>query len=370
MTMAESADRAMAHGVRVCMNGRLDSAEEAEMLDFLARCPSASYLQRPDWPALCPPPARHSYTVIRARDSSGALVAAGLARLSRLAPRRFLASFRRGPVARTPEDLAHALPAIGSALREAGCCSVLVSPRWSGADAGEASRVLRSLGAMPRPDWDQPLHVTTGLISLSGSGEDLSGRLKQRCRRQIRKAEKCGLSVRPAATLEDAMLFEPVLRQFYEKRGLDLASLPPVSAQWRMTRERGAFLLGWLDGRVVAGHVMIADGSRAFWLVLARLDSLKGIPAGYALVWEALKTAQVQGFEAYDMAGISAANADGEAAADNAAAQRDQFKRAFGPEVVQLVPAHVLPLRQPEHAILFGLRSRYRAAAADRRPTG
>jgi len=195
------------------------------------------------------------------------------------------------------------------------------------------------------------------MVDLSGDAAALAARLKQRCRRQIRKAEQMGLVVRPAATLDETLAYRPVLERFHAERGLGLESIPPIEAQWAMTRGRGAFLLGWLGGEVVAGHTVMAEGDRGFWLTLAAREVAPDLPKGYALVWEALRLCQAQGLKRYDMAGAPAADRLARGAVGEA---EQQFKAAFNPETVALTPAVAIALRRPEHDLLFTLRRAYR----------
>jgi len=353
-------------GLRIRVEQSLTPKAKRQLLEFLATCPPANWMQCPEFPRRCPPPARHRYVMLSAKERHGQLAGFGLARLSRLMPGRYLASFRRGPVTSSPENLARILPGFAARLRQMGCCSMQLNPRWSGAeDVAEVTRILQQAGARQLPAEEQSLHAATALVDLSGQPEDLMGRLKQRCRRQIRKAAKAGLEVRPAETEAQAQAFGALMRTFFQARGLGMESVPPVERQWAMTRERGAFLLAWQQDHLMGGHVMIGDGDRAFWLVLARAEGQRAAaPAGYPLIWEALKLAQAQGFAFYDMAGAPPGGGSGAAAADAGARNRDQFKSAFNPDVTPLVPAHVLPLRQPDHAVLFGLRQKARSLRA------
>ncbi|MEW2912747.1 GNAT family N-acetyltransferase [Leisingera sp. JC11] len=358
--MLQQLDTANA-GIRVSLDQVLPSAVRSKVEAFLQDCPPATWLQSPGFTACCPPSPRHRYLTLTAYYPDGRIAGFGVARLTRLAPGRYLANFRRGPVTGTPEALAHILPAFAARLRREGCCSMQLNPRWSGQqDVQRVCGGLEAAGAVRLPSDAQSQHADTALVGLNGSAEQLQSRLKQRCRRQIRKSQKAGIEVRPAASLEEALQFEPLMQAFFRARGLGLESVPPVASQWQMTRGRGAFLLAWQARRLVAGHVMIADGSRAFWLVLARCDEGSSAAAGYPLVWEALKIAQAQGFARYDMAGAAGLPGAGGAHTSRGSRNRAQFKSAFNPDVVPLVPAYVLPLRQPSHTLLFNLRHAYR----------
>lgn len=341
------------------LDGALDPAEEAEIAAFVKESPAASYLQRPDWPRLRPPPRRHRYVHLRCRHG-GKLVAIALVRLTRLAPGRWLAAVRRGPVTGSLDDLVAALPALLAALRAHGACTAVLNPRWEDAAAGDAVRILRDAGGEVLPDGEQALHRATAYVDLEGDDAALLARFKGRARRQLRKAEAAGLKARPARSLDEAMLYAPILEGFHADRGLSLENVPDVATQWRLTREGGAFVLGWLDGRVVGGHTAIGDGRRAFWLTLAATDLGGDVPRNYPLLWEAMRCCRAQGFPLYDMAGIAPTDRRAADALGLPEAYRDQFKNAFAPVTVELTPAVVFALRRPDHDVLFALRRRWR----------
>lgn len=336
-----------------------------EVSAFVAAAPSGSYLQMPDWPARCQTPAHHTYVHLLARDAEGQLLGYGLTRLTRLLAGYKLATLRRGPVTLTPADLVDVSRGFAAELRKVGCCSMALNPRWqSDGPVADACLQLRKLGATELEQHSQPLHQATLLVDLSGDEADISTRLKQRARRQIRKAEKMGLTLRHVDTLEDAQRFGPLIETFHEERGLGLDGIPAVDELFAITRDRGVFLIGEVEGRIVCGHVAIPDGDRAFWLVMASDDTVRNIPKNYPLVHEAMRTAQAQGFRWYDMAGTPPLSAQAETETSEGAGNRDNFKIAFNPEYQPLVPMHVLPLRQPAHQILFGLRQWARARRA------
>lgn len=349
----------MAGPLRVEVDAALPGAAQAEVTAFLAASPAASYLQHPDWPAALPPSRRHRHLILRAYGDDG-LAGVAVARLGPLAAGQSLAFMRRGPVTRCVPDLARVVPAMAAALRAQGVCSLVLNPRWQDAEAGAAAALLAGLGARPLPPPAQSLHRATLLVDLSGSPEALSARLKPRARRQIRRAAAMGLAVRPAASLDEVRGFEPVFADFHRRRGLGTAAMPTLARQWALTRDRGALLLGWRDGQVVCGHSMIADGPRASWLSMASAGGLRDLPHDYALIWQALLIAQAQGFRSYDMAGAPSLHEAAAAPPDKGRMNRQQFKTAFDPAHVELVPMMVLPLRRPAHDILFPLRQGYR----------
>lgn len=353
----------------VLLSTSLVDKDLADVLEFLSRADCGSYLQRPDWPALCPPPARHRYVVLRA-FAHNQLVGIALARLTWLGPGRFLATMRRGPVTQSIQDLAAVIRAISEKLRSIGVCTMVVNPRYTDDAALQAIAILQTLGAVVLPGSEQALHRATLVVDLPQAPDGLAlldASLKQRCRRQIRRAESMGLTVRPVETLQEAMLYEPIMADFHARRGLSRENLPSVATQYQMTREKGVFLLGWFEGRAVCGHTVIADGNRAFWLTMASLNVNGDLPKNYLLIYTALQMVLAQGFNQYDMAGAqsrrSDAVPDSNADTDDAAQLREQFKLAFDPRHIELMPAMMLALRPVAHGVLYGLRRKLRSVS-------
>jgi lipid II:glycine glycyltransferase (peptidoglycan interpeptide bridge formation enzyme) len=334
----------------------LSSAQTAEVEAFVSSAPSGSYLQMPSWPKACQTPDHHDYVHLLARDSQGQLIGYGLTRITPLFAGFRLATIRRGPVTNSIDQLPDICAGFARELRAAGCCTLALNPRWQGEEpVACAVRSLEGFGAAPLDLDSQPLHQATLLVDLSGDEAKLAARMKQRSRRLIRKGENMGLTVRHVETLEDARRFEPLMKEFYERRHLGMEGIPPIDELFAMTRDKGVFVIGELEGEIVCGHVAIADGDRVFWLVMASDDTKKNIPKNYSLVYEAMRAAQSQGFRWYDMAGTPPASA-AQDEVSKAAINRDQFKMAFSPEYQPLVPMFVVPLRQPAHRLLFGLR--------------
>lgn len=335
----------------------LPSGREAEILAFMLQVPGFSSQQRPDWIRLCPPAAHHRYLHLTARHAGGALCGYALVRLTPLLGGFTLASIRRGPVVVSLAQLGAVVRGFADILRGMGVCSLLLNPRFQGeAVVRAAVETLKAQGAILLPEARQSQHQATLLVDLSGDDAALRGRLKQRCRRQIRKAEKAGLTVRPAESLDAALSFEPLYISFHARRGLGIDTIPPIATLYEMTRQKGAFLLGHIGEELVCGHVVLPDGARALWATLASSETHVEVPKSYPLLWTALRLAQSQGFRWYDMAGAPTRGALAEGTVSEAARRRHQFKMAFAPIHVPLVPTMVLPIRRPAHAVLFGMR--------------
>ncbi|MCB1328377.1 MAG: peptidoglycan bridge formation glycyltransferase FemA/FemB family protein [Maritimibacter sp.] len=326
----------------------------AEVQAFLDATPAACYLQQPDWPDLLPPSRRFRHMFLRVYQG-GELCGTAVARLSPIMAGYRLAFLRRGPVVQSPNDLASVTRAVANALRQHRVASLVLNPRWGGAERARAIEALEGADARMLPQNEQSLHSATLLVDLEGGPDAILARMKQRGRRQIRQAEKMGLEVHEISSEEEAEALTPLVDGFYTARGLGRENLPAMAQQFQMTRRRGAILAGTLDGRPICAHTMIPDGDRAFWLMMAARDEPEKLPKNYLLIWHALRIAAAQGFRVYDMGGAPSMYLHDQNAAAGMAA-RNQFKTAFAPRQEELTPMMVLPVIPVAHALLFNAR--------------
>jgi lipid II:glycine glycyltransferase (peptidoglycan interpeptide bridge formation enzyme) len=328
------------------------SKDDAEAFDaFVRASPFAACQQSRAWGENAPRGRRHDYLYFLCRDG-GEVIGCAVVRRTRLAPGAKLATVQRGPVM---ADLAHletVTEALKSALRRAGCATLVIGPRISGEGRTYAAATLKRCGFAPLPQEAQALHVATGKVSLAGSEEEILGRFKQRGRRAIRKVAAAGVTVREA-TAADLPAGAALVAEFHARRpDYDVSGQFSVEAQARLVAsEGGALLVAEQDGRIVGWHSFVVQGRSGYWLGLATDDDASA-PRSYLLLWEAIRRARALGLDAYDLAGLSP---------DEEGTGRDQFKQAFAPEREELLAAYVTALRPLRHLIFFNLRQLYRA---------
>lgn len=333
--------------------------EQKAVSAFVNAVGCASYHQDPLWADYFKVTKRHNYELAVVREGDQ-ILATAVIRWSKLGLGKRLAALRRGPVTENPALLERVMPVLLEALRDADAVTVIVSPRWEADTAMQARQILSALGATELPRETRELHRSTALIDLTGDPEGLAANFKQRCRRQIKKAAKLGMTIRPAESVEDAIAYGALMDAFHHNRGLSLDNIPPVEAQYEMTRERGVFLLGYHEDQLIAGHTAIAVGQQAFWLTMASLDVAPSLPKNYPLLAEALRICASQGLQTYDMAGAPSAEAVATDTIPEAEKKRFDFKSAFNPNVVDLVPPMVFAVNKPAHKLLFSARQSYR----------
>lgn len=168
-----------------------------------------------------------------------------------------------GPVCDDAGTLASFLDAVARlpAFRRVG--RLRVTPYWLNDEARELQALLASRG------W-QPHHVETfrqtGWIDLSRTPEEIIASFSKSARRQLRRAEACGIVVRFLHTEDEARIFHASINRLYKKRGIDPVPLEVILADFRsIVLEKGErVILGAFHAdRFVAGLQVFRCGTRA-----------------------------------------------------------------------------------------------------------
>ncbi len=315
----------------------------AEHLSFVRQQSSASFLQVPSWAGVKAEWGHHSLGWFDGNE----LIGAGLV-LTRRIPRlkNFLAYLPEGPVlpwnqgsARSASDL---LPPMLDHLKTAGAFMVKLGPpvpvrRWSTATLkaaiadGDASRLrdvspdetfdagvvladqLRNSGWTQRSDTGagfgdvQPRYVFQ--IPLAGrTAEDIFSGFNQLWRRNVRKAEKLGVTVERSDRAGLAV-FHPIYVETAARDGFVPRGLGYFERMWdAMSAEdpdRIRLYLAHHDGVALAGTTMVTVGNHAWYSYGASADAGREVRPSNAIQWRMITDAVADGDAVYDMRGIS-----------------------------------------------------------------
>lgn len=331
--------------------GEMDPALDA----FLAESPYAAYQQSRAWAAVAPRAGRHDFVTYGAREGERILLAAVIRRTA-LSPGRWLATIQRGPVVRRAHDLGLALPRMLTTLGAHGCCSVQLAPRVRGRDLPVMAEALRDAGFTPLADDRQSLHRATGIVWLDKSEAEILAGFRQSARRQLRAADKAGVTVRIAQE-EDVGTCRSLLAAFRAARpDYDMSGLPDAGGQMRLVRELGgAVLLAEKGGRAVGMQAFVRQADEAIWLSMATLEGEPSAPRSAPLLWAAMRHARALGCVGFDLAGVPLTEPR-----DEGEAGRARFKASFAPHKRILLPMQVAAVKPVSHAVLFSAREAYR----------
>lgn len=209
-----------------------------------------------------------------------------------------------GPVAADLESLRTHLRQLRELL-EASAIWVRVAPYVAGVDRDSYQRALLAAGYIERKR--SMGYSSTVFVDLQPPLADIKRKFRRSLKTQLNKSERIGIEVSEVDTPEDFRTF---------MINLNLAKgNPPGSGTAGMDGEamyrnfisdaaRGICLVARLDGRILAGILVLAAGERAVyqWGFSDKADKGQA-PLSHRLHWEALKWARAMGFRKYDLGG-------------------------------------------------------------------
>jgi peptidoglycan pentaglycine glycine transferase (the first glycine) len=176
----------------------------------------------------------------------------------------------------------------------------------------------------------------TIVISLEGSETDILNRMKQKCRYNVRLAEKKGITVRAWDDLDG---FYRLMQVTGGRDGFGVHSLEYYRKAYELFHPTGMaeLLLAEFEGKPLAALMVFAIGIRGWYLYGASNDEERNRMPTYLLQWEAIKWAKARGCTEYDLWGVP--DADEATLEAEFESRHDglwgvyRFKRGFGGQV-------------------------------------
>ncbi len=214
-------------------------------------------------------------------------------------------------------------------------------------DAPTARARLAALGFQPAAHTIQP--PRTIWVDLSGSEDAVLARMKQKTRYNIRLAARKGVTVR-AGSVADVATFYALMQETGARDafGIHSAAYYRLAMELFAPNEQVALLLAEVESEPVAGLMVFALGTKAWYFYGASSERQREKMPAYALQWAAMQWARGRGCTAYDLWGIPDAD---EATLETEFAQRNdglwgvyRFKRGFGGQVTRYVGLWEKPL--------------------------
>lgn len=199
---------------------------------------------------------------------------------------------------------------------------------------GELSSFILHPSSFPSPHNIQP--PRTIVISLEGSEDDILARMKQKCRYNVRLAEKKGITVRPWDDLDG---FHRLMQVTGGRDGFGVHSLAYYKKAYDLFHPTGTaeLLVAEFEGKPLAALMIFAIGKRSWYLYGASNDKERNRMPTYLLQWEAIRWARARGCTEYDLWGVP--DADEATLEAEFESRHDglwgvyRFKRGFGGEV-------------------------------------
>ncbi|MFF7390780.1 lipid II:glycine glycyltransferase FemX [Streptomyces scabiei] len=363
------------------MSLRLKAITREDHLAFVRARPSVSHMQVPSWGDVKPDWRARSLGWF---DESDRLVGVGLVLLRPLPKlRRYLAYLPEGPVIDwTAPDLQRWLEPMLGHLKEQGAFSVKMGPpvvtrRWSAeavkaAIADPRARRLRDVEAtvhepgaadiadrLRRMGWraahpggedgfaaGQPRYVFQVPFAGRSLAEIQQG-LNQQWRRNIKKAEKAGVTVVRGA-YEDLPAFHEI---YVETAGRDRFVPRPLAYFQRMwtaltseDTDRMRLYLAHHEGEVLAAATMLTVGTHVWYSYGASTSRKREVQPNNAVQWRMMTDAHALGAAVYDFRGITDTLEEG-----NHLLGLLRFKSGSGGEAVEYLGEWDFPLNRALH---------------------
>ncbi len=195
---------------------------------------------------------------------------------------------------------------------------------------------LNNLGLRKAP---MHLHAEhTIILDLNKSEEELLADMRRQTRYEVRRADKLGLKVEWSNA-------ETLFREFHEVQAATAARQHFVPPDLQMLlAEREAFgkdarlyVARNPDGAPVAYGLILICGSEAEYFEAASTELNYKLPGAYALQWQAIRGLKALGVKRYNLWGIAPPNQP-----EHRYAKVTTFKKGFGGEIVEFVPAQDL----------------------------
>ena len=178
----------------------------------------------------------------------------------------------------------------------------------------------------------------TLILDLEGEESQWLARMKQKTRYNIRLAEKKGVTVRAS---QDLPTFYRLMESTGQRDGFGVHSQQYFQRAYDIFFPVGMceLFLADYEGRPLAGLMVFARGSRAWYFYGASNDEERNRMPAYLLQWEAMLWARARGCQVYDLWGVP--DADEETLEAGFGDRADglwgvyRFKRGFGGTLVR-----------------------------------
>lgn len=209
----------------------------------------------------------------------------------------------------------------------------------------EQQAALQGLGLKKAP---MHLHAEhTVILDLRKSEDELLSEMRRQTRYEVRRAAKLGLTVEYS---NDEALF----REFHAVQAETAARqhfVPPSLSM--LLAEREAFgssarlyVARTGDGEPVAYGLILLAGGEAEYFEAASTDLNHKLPGAYALQWQVIRDLKQLGIQRYNLWGIAPPDQP-----EHRYAKVTTFKKGFGGEVVEFVPAQDLIIKKARYQL-------------------
>ncbi len=271
--------------------------------------------------------------------------ARGLAQvLIRDLPLGKMAYVPKGPVAHAEdhETWKRLLTMLRDFGRESGASFLKIEPDIEGDHP--LAQLLAQERFRPSERSVQP--SSTIVVDLEGDLDGILAQMKSKTRYNIRLAERKGVTVREGGE-DDFAAFYRLMEVTRERDDFGIHEEEYYLEAWRTFApdDRAKLLLAYYKDGLLAGLMVFALGSRAWYLYGASSNKHRNLMPNHLLQWRAMRWAKERGCTTYDLWGIPDEAGSGEEDMEEVLDRGGlwgvyRFKRGFGGRIVRHCPSY------------------------------
>lgn len=209
----------------------------------------------------------------------------------------------RGPVINvvSPEDLNSLFAEIKAIARQEKSFMLRLDPPWTMGN----EKLLTDLGIRKSEYEVQP--KCNMVIDISGSEEEILGRMKSKTRYNIGLAQKKGVTLRVCQELCDLEVFWQLTKQTAKRDGFNPHTKEHYKKMFEFLGKDGTLklFLAEYHNKIIAANLVAFFGKTAVYLHGASSDVDRDVMATYFLQWMGILEAKKNGCHDYDFGGVN-----------------------------------------------------------------
>lgn len=299
----------------------------SEWNQFISNHPNGHFLQTGEWGEL---KAAFGWQTLRVVSGD-----VGIQLLLRSLPLGYTLAYLPKPISFDSSRLVEEVDSLCLAKK-----SILLKVEQDDLDSPPTKTAPKYDGFRISPHAIQPRR--TVVVDIGGTEEEILRRMKQKCRYNIRLAEKKGVTVRPWSDIKS---FHNLMNATGDRDGFGVHSLDYYDRVYRLFQPAGMaeMLVAEFEDKPLAALMVFSRGKRAWYLYGASSDEERNRMPAYLLQWEAMRWAKSKGAKEYDLWGVP--DEDENTLESQFESRQDglwgvyRFKRGFGGKILRAAPA-------------------------------
>ena len=234
--------------------------------------------------------------------------------------------------------------------KENNCVFIRVRPQLPQDEFSK--KLFKDLGFIKAP---MHLHAElTSQLDIAKSEEELMAQMRKGTRYEIRKAIKENIKITTSKDEKEIKKFYDVQIETAKRQKFVPFSYKFLHEQFKVFAKNGNALLykAEFGKKLLAQAFVIFYGKEAVYHYGASTDEGRNYPGAHFIQWEAIKEAKKRGMTRYNFWGVAPIDKP-----DHRFAGLSLFKRGFGGEDFQYLPAQDLIINKPKYLLNYLIES-------------